>query len=109
MPGQCFGTTWQTWPAGGRRWLKGEIVIIELPVIIARRLRNALAIKRLKAIGIFRVIGAITVARVGLAGKDDNANGGKQARDHEVLDEKTRFLHDARLSGEYGAGLSQSS
>jgi hypothetical protein len=37
---------------------------------------------------------------VGLAGKDNDANGGKQAGNHEVLDEKTRFLHDAKLPGE---------
>jgi hypothetical protein len=46
---------------------------------------------------------------VGLASKDNDANGGKQARDHEVLDEKTRFLHVATLGGEYGVRLSQSS
>ena len=81
-----------------------------MPIVIARRLRNgALAIKRLKTIGIFRIIGAVAVTRLGLPGKDNNANGGKQARNHQVLDEKTRFLHDATLTREYGVRLSQSS
>jgi hypothetical protein len=96
-------------PRAWRRWLKIEIAIIKLPVITAWRLRNALAIKRFKAIGIFRVIRAISVARMGLASKHNDANGGKQSRNHEVLNEKTRFLHETRLGGEYGVRLSQSS
>jgi hypothetical protein len=46
---------------------------------------------------------------MGLARKDDDANGGKQTRNHEVLNEKTRFLHEARLGGDCGVRLSQSS
>jgi hypothetical protein len=96
------------WPRG---WPILEIVSNKLfiSIIIAQGLRGgALAKQCLIAIGIFRVIRAIAVARVGLTGKDNDPNGGKQTRNHDVLNEKTRFLHPARLEGEYGAILLQS-
>jgi hypothetical protein len=45
---------------------------------------------------------------MGLTSKNNCTNGGKQTRNHKVLYEKTRFLHAARVPGEYGARLSQS-